>query len=67
MKDEDKKGDEDKKMETGYCVKCGKKDGKTQRNMVDAQEVKMKNGRAAMKGKCEDCGTGMYKILGMKK
>ncbi len=50
-------------METGYCVKCKEKN----RNMVDAEEVKMKNGRAAMKGKCEVCGCGMYKILGMKK
>jgi len=26
----------------------------------------MKNGRKAMKGKCLDCGTGMFKILGKK-
>lgn len=48
--------------EVGYCVKC-----KAKRKMVDAQEVTMKNGRKALKGKCETCGTGMYKILGMKK
>ncbi len=46
----------------GYCVKC-----KSKRNMVNAEEVTMKNGRKAMKGKCETCGTGMYKILGNKK
>jgi len=47
--------------ETGYCVKC-----KGKKNMKDEQKVTMKNGRAAMKGKCPDCGTGMYKILGKK-
>jgi ssDNA-binding Zn-finger/Zn-ribbon topoisomerase 1 len=26
----------------------------------------MKNQRLAVKGKCPDCGTGMYKILGKK-
>lgn len=47
--------------EKGYCVKCkGKKD------MKDEQKVTMKNGRLAAKGKCPDCGTGMYKILGKK-
>jgi hypothetical protein len=46
----------------GYCVKC-----KAKRTMADAVEVKMKNGRFAMKGKCEACGCGMYKILGTKK
>ncbi|MFH1355110.1 MAG: DUF5679 domain-containing protein, partial [Candidatus Omnitrophota bacterium] len=29
-------------------------------------QVTMKNQRLAMKGKCPDCGTGMYKILGKK-
>ena len=46
----------------GYCVKC-----KAKKIMVDAAEVKMKNGRPAMKGKCPDCGTGMFKILSPKK
>jgi len=46
-------------MAEGYCVKC-----KAKREMVDAEEVTMKNGRRAMKGKCSKCGTGMYKILG---
>jgi hypothetical protein len=41
-----------------YCVKC-----KEKREMADAQEVEMKNGRKAMKGKCSVCGTGMYSIL----
>jgi RNase P subunit RPR2 len=48
-------------MEQGYCVKC-----KAMKTMKDTQKVTMKNGRAAVKGKCPDCGTGMYKILGKK-
>lgn len=43
----------------GYCVKC-----KTKREIAGAEEVTMKNGRKALKGKCSVCGTGMYKILG---
>ena len=46
-------------METAYCVKCGQK-----RNMKNAKQVTMKNGRKAIKGSCEKCGTGMYKITG---
>lgn len=45
----------------GYCVKC-----KAKSEMVSAEQVKMKNGRPAMKGTCGKCGTGMYKILSMK-
>ncbi len=47
--------------ETAYCVKCRKKT-----TMKDCQEVKMKNGRPAMKGACSVCGTGVYKILSQK-
>ncbi|MBI4975810.1 hypothetical protein HZC20_03975 [Candidatus Peregrinibacteria bacterium] len=46
----------------GYCVKC-----KASRDMDRAEEVTMKNGRKAMKGKCGKCNTGMYKILGNAK
>ena len=42
----------------GYCVKC-----KSKKKIKDGAEVTMKNGRKAMKGKCPDCGTGMYRIL----
>lgn len=48
-------------MTEGYCVKC-----KAKREMNDASEVTMKNGRKAMKGKCSQCSTGMYRILGNK-
>ncbi|MEK7211960.1 MAG: DUF5679 domain-containing protein [Patescibacteria group bacterium] len=49
----------------GYCVKC-----KAKQEMKDAKEVAMpgKGGqRRAMKGVCPKCGTGMYRILGLKK
>ena len=42
-----------------YCVKC-----KAKKEMKDAKEVTMKNGRKAMKGVCPSCGTGMYRIMG---
>jgi hypothetical protein len=48
--------------ETAYCVKCRKKT-----TMKDSQEVKMKNGRPAIKGVCSVCGTGVYKILSQQK
>ena len=41
-----------------YCVKC-----KATKPMKDPEKVQMKNGRPAMKGKCPDCGTGLYRIL----
>ncbi len=50
----------------GYCVKC-----KEKRKMMNAQEVAMKGKgdkqRMAMTGTCENCGTKMFKILGVKK
>jgi len=42
----------------GYCVKC-----KAKRKIDKAKEIKMANGRPAMKGVCPVCGTGMFKIL----
>jgi Zn finger protein HypA/HybF involved in hydrogenase expression len=48
-------------MPEGYCVKC-----KAKKEIVDAVEVVMKNGRKAIKGKCPTCGTVMVKILGGK-
>jgi hypothetical protein len=50
------------KKEMGYCVKCREK-----REFKDAKQVKMKNGRPALKGTCSKCATGMYKILSAKK
>ena len=40
-----------------YCVKC-----KTKREF-DGEEVTMKNGRKAARGKCPVCGTMMNRIL----
>jgi Zn finger protein HypA/HybF involved in hydrogenase expression len=40
-----------------YCVKC-----KTKREISDAQQITMKNGRPATEGKCPVCGTKMFKI-----
>ena len=48
-------------MPEAYCVKC-----KAKRDMNDAKEEVMKNGRKAVKGKCPVCGTVMFKILGGK-
>jgi len=42
----------------GYCVKC-----KAKREMANVKQVKMANGRPALKGTCPECGTGMFKIL----
>ena len=40
-----------------YCVKC-----KAKKEMKDGKKVTMKNGRSAMKGKCPDCGTTLFRI-----
>lgn len=41
-----------------YCVKC-----KAKKEMNDAKKVTLKNGRNAMKGKCPDCGTSLFRIV----
>ena len=41
-----------------YCMKC-----KSKKEMKDPQKIKMKNGRPAMKGRCPDCGTGLFLII----
>ncbi len=40
-----------------YCVKCREK-----REMKDAEEVTMKNGRPATEGTCPVCGTRLFRI-----
>jgi hypothetical protein len=42
---------------TGYCFKC-----KSAKEILESQEVVMKNGNRATKGKCADCKTTMFKI-----
>jgi hypothetical protein len=48
-------------MPEGYCVKC-----KSKKEIADAVEEVMKNGRRAIRGRCPTCGTVMFKILGGK-
>jgi len=40
-----------------YCVKC-----RAKKEVSNPEKVTMKNGKPAMKAKCPDCSTGMYKI-----
>ena len=42
-----------------YCVKCRQK-----REMKDAHQVTMKNGRPATEGTCPVCGTKIFRIGG---
>lgn len=48
-------------MPEGYCVKC-----KAKKEIAEAVEEVMKNGRKAIKGRCPTCGVVMFKILGGK-
>jgi hypothetical protein len=45
-----------------YCVK-----EKAQKQMNDAKEVTLKNGKHAMQGVCSSCGTKMMKFVSTKK
>ncbi|MCL4364850.1 MAG: DUF5679 domain-containing protein [Candidatus Marsarchaeota archaeon] len=42
-----------------YCVKC-----KEKREIKNAKQVEMKNGRKATTGQCPVCGTKMFRIGG---
>ena len=44
-------------MVDAYCVKCKKKV-----TMKGPKAITMKNGRAAKKGTCPKCGTGVFRI-----
>ena len=44
-----------------YCVKC-----RVEREMQDAKQVTMKNGKLATQGVCPVCGTKMFRIGGKK-
>jgi len=44
-------------LTTGYCMKC-----KASREMTNAKQITMKNGRPATEGTCPVCGTKMFKI-----
>jgi len=45
-----------------YCVKCREK-----REMKDAKQVTMKNGRPALEGICPECGTKLFRLQSTKK
>lgn len=45
-----------------YCVKC-----KDKREMKDAHQITMKNGKPAMQGICVVCGTKLTRILSSQK
>jgi hypothetical protein len=49
-------------MAEGYCVKCREK-----REIQDAKEITMKNGRHALEGKCPVCGTKVVRMVSSKK
>ena len=42
---------------TGYCLKC-----RESREIQNAQQVTMKNGREATRGTCSQCGSTMFRI-----
>ena len=42
---------------TGYCLKC-----RESREIQNAQQVTMKNGRPATRGACGQCGATMFRI-----
>jgi len=44
-------------MATAYCMKCRQK-----RDIKDAKNVTLKNGRPAMQGVCPVCGTKVFRI-----
>ena len=46
-------------MVQAYCVKC-----KAKREMKNAQNITMKNGKKAAQGVCPVCGTKLFRIGG---
>lgn len=44
-------------MVEGYCMKC-----RVKRDIKDAKQITMKNGKPAVQGKCPKCSTKMFKI-----
>ncbi len=49
-------------MVVGFCVKCRKKV-----DLKSPEEVTLKNGRKAIRGKCPNCGTTVYVFVSSKK
>ncbi len=48
-------------MHEGFCPRC-----KVRRPIAAAVLETMKSGRPAVKGRCPDCGSVLFKILGTK-
>ena len=46
---------------TGKCLKC-----RESKDLIDAEEITMKNGRKSIKGKCPDCKSGVMRFGGLK-
>jgi predicted RNA-binding Zn-ribbon protein involved in translation (DUF1610 family) len=44
-------------MPQAYCVKC-----KANIEIKNPQNVTLKNGKAAVKGTCPNCGTSVFRI-----
>ena len=44
---------------SGYCLKC-----RAHQEMQEPEEVTLKNGRLATRGKCGECGTTMFRMRG---
>jgi Zn finger protein HypA/HybF involved in hydrogenase expression len=44
-------------MVEGYCMKC-----RAKREIKDAKQITMKNGKPAIQGTCPKCSTKMFKI-----
>ncbi len=44
-------------MAQAYCMKCRKTV-----EIKDAKEIALKNGRPAVRGTCESCGTKVFRI-----
>ncbi len=49
-------------MVQAYCVKC-----RAKTDIQDPKEVKLKNGRPAVKGTCPICKTNVFRIGAMPK
>ncbi len=47
--------------ELSYCVKC-----KEKREMKEAHQITMRNGKPALQGACTICGTKLTRILPTK-
>ncbi|BCL78198.1 hypothetical protein ccbrp13_06630 [Ktedonobacteria bacterium brp13] len=57
-----KLGDKGTMADVAYCVKC-----KEKRDMNDAHQITMRNGKPALQGTCTVCGTKLTRILSSQK